>query len=279
MANPKSNSALDEKVNLEVPQQNSSAHSRSSGEAFAKSTGINEKALVRKLDLKLLPPLTLLHSLSFLDRGNSKYISIVPPASRRNSSPRPSSSSSATTSAEAQLLSVPLYAAAFVLTITTAVLSEKTRRRSPFTIGSATLAIVGYITLLTAPINKPGVSYADTILAAAGIYPSTAIVLSWAAANVSGHSKRATATAMTITIANLGAVLGTQLYRPNTSPRRYLGHGFALGLPGRQPRGHRTVLWALLTRENRHQVARQQAREGVITSDEDDKQVSHFTYS
>jgi hypothetical protein len=31
---------------------------------------INEKALLRKLDLRLLPPLTLLYLLSFLDRSN-----------------------------------------------------------------------------------------------------------------------------------------------------------------------------------------------------------------
>ncbi|KAI9047020.1 hypothetical protein LZ554_009094 [Drepanopeziza brunnea f. sp. 'monogermtubi'] len=70
MANLKSNSALDEKVALEIPQRNSGAHSLSSGESFANPTGISEKALVRKLDLKLLPPLTLLYLLSFLDRSN-----------------------------------------------------------------------------------------------------------------------------------------------------------------------------------------------------------------
>ena len=32
--------------------------------------GINEKALLRKLDRKLLPALTLLYLLSFLDRSN-----------------------------------------------------------------------------------------------------------------------------------------------------------------------------------------------------------------
>jgi len=32
--------------------------------------GISEKALLRKLDYKLLPPLTLLYLLSFLDRSN-----------------------------------------------------------------------------------------------------------------------------------------------------------------------------------------------------------------
>lgn len=133
------------------------------------------------------------------------------------------------TAAQAQLLTVPPYAVATILTLIVALAAEKTHKRAPFIIASSTLAIVGYIILLTAPINKPGLSYAGTILAAAGIYPSTAIILSWPAANVSGQTKRATATAMTITIGNLGAVLGTQLYRPKTAPRWYLGHGFALG--------------------------------------------------
>ena len=34
---------------------------------------------------------------------------------------------------------------------------------------------------------------------------------------------------MQISIGNLGAVLGTQLYRTNTAPRYVLGHSFALG--------------------------------------------------
>jgi hypothetical protein len=35
--------------------------------------GVNEKALLRKLDLKLLPALTLLYLLSFLDRSNGSF--------------------------------------------------------------------------------------------------------------------------------------------------------------------------------------------------------------
>lgn len=33
-------------------------------------TGINEKKLLRKMDLRLLPPVTLLYLFSFLDRSN-----------------------------------------------------------------------------------------------------------------------------------------------------------------------------------------------------------------
>ena len=126
-------------------------------------------------------------------------------------------------STQAQLLSIPPNFIAFVTTMSVAVLAERTKRRAPFIICSSAVAIVGYIMLLTS--RWPGMSYAGTIVAAAGIFPAAAIVLSWPANNVSGHTKRATANAMQISIGNLGPVLGTQLYRPKWSPRYFVGHG------------------------------------------------------
>ncbi|MCJ1340905.1 hypothetical protein MMC09_006201 [Bachmanniomyces sp. S44760] len=131
------------------------------------------------------------------------------------------------TAAQAQLLTVPPYSVAFVLTLTLVYLSERANKRAPFIMASSSLAIIGYIILLSG--KGAGVSYFGTILAAAGIYPSVAIVLAWPCNNVSGQTKRATANAMQISIGNLGAVLGTQLYRSNSGPRYFLGHGFALG--------------------------------------------------
>lgn len=131
------------------------------------------------------------------------------------------------TAAQAQLLTVPPYAVATILTIIVAVASEKTNYRAPFIMGSSLFSIIGYIILLTAN-KRPHVSYAGTIFAAGGIYPATAIVLSWPANNVSGQTKRATANGMQISIGSLGAVLGTQLYRTETAPRFFLGHGMAL---------------------------------------------------
>lgn len=152
------------------------------------------------------------------------------------------------TAAQAQLLTVPPYAVAFILTLSVAVASQKLKLRAPFIMGSACFAIIGYIILLTA--RKPGVSYVGIIFAAGGIYPATAIVLSWPANNVSGQTKRATANAMQISIGNLGAVLGTQLYRSTDGPRFFVGHGFALGylcanvvVVG--------SLWAILRKENK----------------------------
>jgi MFS family permease len=135
------------------------------------------------------------------------------------------------TSAQSQLLTIPPYAVATIFTVFWAILSEKKARRGLFIIITSSIAIIGYIILLANknPSKHPGVSYTGTFFAAVGIYPSVALVLSWPAINVSGQTKRATANALQISIGNLGAVLGTQLYRPNTAPRYVLGHGFALG--------------------------------------------------
>ncbi|KAF6822931.1 major facilitator superfamily transporter [Colletotrichum plurivorum] len=135
------------------------------------------------------------------------------------------------TAAIAQLLTIPPYALAFVTTLTVAIYSERTGRRAFFIMGSSAVAAIGYIILLanSDPAGRPGVSYLGTFFAAGGIYPATALVLSWPAINVSGQTKRAVGNAMQITIGNLGAVLGTQLYRANDGPRYIVGHSFALG--------------------------------------------------
>ena len=151
------------------------------------------------------------------------------------------------TAAQAQLLTVPPYAVATMMTITVAVASEKLKLRAPFIMVSASLAAVGYIILLSS--RTAGLSYFGTILAAAGIYPAVAIVLSWPANNVSGQTKRATANAMQISIGNLGAVLGTQLYRSTDGPRFFLGHSFAFGYLCANVLVVGT-LWTVLRREN-----------------------------
>lgn len=100
------------------------------------------------------------------------------------------------TAAQAQLMTIPPYAIAFVATISTAILSERYQRRAPFILGTSSLAILGYILLLSD--HRPGVSYLGTIFAAVGIYPSVALVLAWPANNVSGQTKRAIANALQI---------------------------------------------------------------------------------
>ncbi|EMD37228.1 hypothetical protein CERSUDRAFT_95483 [Gelatoporia subvermispora B] len=127
--------------------------------------------------------------------------------------------------ADAQLLTVPPYFVATVLTFLTALGSHHFNRRAPFIIGGAFLAAIGYIILLSD--FTVGVQYFATFLCAGGVYSATAIVCSWPANNVSGQLKRAVACALQISVGNTGAVIGTQLYR--SAPRFFLGHAFAIG--------------------------------------------------
>jgi len=177
------------------------------------------------------------------------------------------------TSAQSQLLTIPPYAVATIFTVIWAVFAEKYKRRALFTLITTSIAIVGYIILLgnKNPTARPGLSYAGTFLAAMGIYPSVALVLSWPAVNVSGQTKRATANAMQISIGNLGAVIGTQLYRPKWSPRYVVGHGVALAYLV----GNLVVvstLWWLLKRDNERKeefVAAHPETKGFHDSEED----------
>jgi MFS family permease len=174
------------------------------------------------------------------------------------------------TAAQAQLLTIPPYAIATGLTVLTAVLSERLKRRAPFIMIPAAVGIVGYIVLLTVPSAKsPGAAYVGTILAAAGIYPACAIGLSWPANNVSGQTKRAAACAMQISIGNLGAVMGTQLYRTEYAPRFFVGHGVACGylfaniiVVG--------ILWLVLKKENKRKETILASR-GETISDETER--------
>lgn len=64
----------EEKVVVNQKRGDGSSNTPSfSDESFSNPTGINEKALLRRLDYKLLPGLTLLYLLSFLDRSNSMW--------------------------------------------------------------------------------------------------------------------------------------------------------------------------------------------------------------
>lgn len=135
-------------------------------------------------------------------------------------------------------------------------MSERTNQRAIFIIGSAVLAIIGYVILIANPdpAGRPGVSYLGTFFAAGGIYPATALALSWPAINVSGQTKRAVANGMQISIGNMGAVIGTQLYRADDGPHYFVGHGTAIGyLLGEIAIS--VLLYFLLKRENERREA------------------------
>jgi MFS family permease len=88
----------------------------------------------------------------------------------------------------ANLLSVPPYAAAAIMTITVGWNADRTKMRGLSNICISTLGIIGFSMLIGS--KKAGVKYAGTFLAAMGIYPCIANTISWASNNLEGVYKR-----------------------------------------------------------------------------------------
>ncbi|KAG1896884.1 major facilitator superfamily domain-containing protein [Suillus fuscotomentosus] len=127
--------------------------------------------------------------------------------------------------ANAQLLSVPPFAAGCIGTIIVGIYSDKHTLRGPYIIGGALVSLVGYILLYCSV--RAGPSYVGACLAAAGVYPTIAIVLAWAGSSAGGDLKRGVVIAMVIGLSNLGGICSSFIYID--PPRFHIGHGTIIG--------------------------------------------------
>ncbi|KAF7365197.1 MFS general substrate transporter [Mycena venus] len=150
---------------------------------------------------------------------------------------------------QAQLMTVPPNALAAFSIWFTVWLSSRYNVRAPFIIGSAFIAIIGYIILLAGP--TPGAQYVGVHFAAAGVYTGNALLLSWPGENVSAQTKRAVAVAMQITIGDIGAIAGVLIYRPELSAHRFRKpHIIAIGYL-LFAAAVAAYLWVWMSRENK----------------------------
>ncbi|KIW01334.1 hypothetical protein, variant 1 [Verruconis gallopava] len=92
------------------------------------------------------------------------------------------------TSTQANLLSVPPYFVAAILTVLAGWYADRTRRRGLTNIAVSILGIVGFSMLLG--VKHAGVKYAAVFLGAMGIYPAIANTISWCSNNVEASYKR-----------------------------------------------------------------------------------------
>ncbi|KAL5121951.1 hypothetical protein ACEQ8H_000167 [Pleosporales sp. CAS-2024a] len=130
------------------------------------------------------------------------------------------------TSTRANLLSVPPYAAAAIVTILIGWLADRTQQRGLCNIGVSILGMVGFSMLLGS--SKPSVQYAGTFLGAMGIYPCIANTVTWASNNVEGVYKRGVTLGFVIGWGNLNGVVSSNIYRAKDKPQFFLGHGVVL---------------------------------------------------
>ncbi|KAB8268242.1 major facilitator superfamily domain-containing protein [Aspergillus minisclerotigenes] len=127
-----------------------------------------------------------------------------------------------------QLWTVVPYAVAAALTVFVAFLSDRLKLRGPIMLFTLPIAIAGYGAI--ANIQSAKVKYGMTFLMATGMYSSVPCILVWNTNNSAGHYKRATTSAMQLTIANCGGFVATFNYPDKDKPQYHRGHTIILGL-------------------------------------------------
>lgn len=129
---------------------------------------------------------------------------------------------------QAQLLTVPPNAGAFFMVLLTGYLSDKFHRRGIFMLMGCSIAIVGYIMLIST--DRHLIQYGGTFLVAAGVFPSSPLVMGWLANNLAPHYVRATGTGFQIMFANCSAFIATFTYLSADAPRYITGHAINIGM-------------------------------------------------
>ncbi|KAL8699845.1 MAG: hypothetical protein Q9224_001234 [Gallowayella concinna] len=149
---------------------------------------------------------------------------------------------------KAQLLSVPPYAAAAILTVFIGFLADRTHQRGLCNMGVSILGVIGFAMLLGS--KAPGVQYAGTFLGALGIYPCIANTITWVSNNTEGVYKRGVTMGFVIGWGNLNGVVSSNIYRRKDRPTYYLGHGVVFGYLFVFLLGGSALQYVLLRREN-----------------------------
>lgn len=167
--------------------------------------------------------------------------------------------------AKAQLMSVPPYVAAAIVTITAGWLSDKIQRRGVVVIGCSLIGSLGYI-LLLANVSS-GVNYFGLFLAASGMYPLIPVIVAWGSNNCGGSLKKSVGTAIIVSVGNLGGVASAFIYPKEDAPLYRKGHAVCLAyciiciMTA-------LVLWWYCERTNRKREAANAARGHSWTAEE-----------
>lgn len=127
-----------------------------------------------------------------------------------------------------QLMSVPPFAIAFVLTLVAAQFADRCQRRGLAAIVTLSLAIVGCAINLTC--SSIPARYAAICLNVASIYSTAPSILTWIPNNSAPYGKRATAIAIGFVTSNSAGIISTWIYPTSTAPRYLFAVKFNLSI-------------------------------------------------
>lgn len=170
------------------------------------------------------------------------------------------------TSRSAQVHTIPIYATAFVLTLSCAWLSDRLRQRYIFTLFGSMLIIIGWSVEL-AYVPAAGVRYMGMFFVTAGAFIIMSTTVVWLCVNVGKGVKRSVAMGLLTGFGNCGALVSSNVFISNQAPRYPVG--FGVGLAFGVLSGFAATAYYLYVRvENRRRDRMQSVAAGSYTREE-----------
>ncbi|KAH8893604.1 MFS transporter [Thozetella sp. PMI_491] len=117
---------------------------------------------------------------------------------------------------QTQLMSVPPYAWAFVLSTVTSYYSDKFMMRGVPMLITYFISLAGSIMFLVG--RSIGVRYTGLFLLLGGVYANAPALIAWVPNNCATHTRRATSVAMTCIAVNLGGIISTWIFPQSDAP-------------------------------------------------------------
>lgn len=125
-----------------------------------------------------------------------------------------------------QLMTVPPYACAFVVTMIAAFMADKYGQRGLTALSTLSLAVMGCAINLTC--KSVGARYTAQCLLVTSIYSTAPSLLTWQPNNTATYARRATAVAIIFVTSNVAGMVAMWLYPTSTAPRYLFATKFNL---------------------------------------------------
>ncbi|KAI8068056.1 major facilitator superfamily domain-containing protein [Gongronella butleri] len=115
-------------------------------------------------------------------------------------------------SAQAQAMTTPPYALAFVATVALSWSSDKLFERSLHMLFSNAIGMLGFFLLMFIDASNVAVRYFAACLVTMSVYANVSVKVAWFNNNFGGLSRRAVGSAIIVSIGTIGGAIGGQIY-------------------------------------------------------------------
>lgn len=129
---------------------------------------------------------------------------------------------------QTQLMTVPPFAVAFVITLLTAYIADRYRKRGTAALVTMLLGLIGVIMFYRGRTNR--VRYTALFFLVTGTYANVPCLLAWVPNNTAAHTRRAVAIATAFCCTNSGGIVSTWIFPTSDAPYYPFASKFILAM-------------------------------------------------